>query len=261
RQLRETGPNAPPSRQEFERISMEQVVTNSTPDYRFNIPWQVNAGLLLGTICVAFSMSLLLRRKFFVGGVLFVLAALIGAFRIMIFLITDPKRRRAACNRMVNSIQWTGAEQVLDVGCGNGLVLFAAAKRLKDGVGKAVGIDIWMEMAGRQNAETLMRNAEIEGVANRVELREADAHQLPFSDASFDVVFASLSLHHAGDKTTRRQVVSEMKRVLKPGGTIVIYDLFAITSSVAQVLRELGMNNIQHLNTSLLRILRALDTV
>lgn len=53
---------------------------------------------------------------------------------------------------------------------------------------------------------------------NRIEFRESDARRMPFDDAAFDVVFASLSLYHAGSRADRTRVLAEMKRVLKPGG-------------------------------------------
>src|SRR5262245_42175976 len=43
--------------------------------------------------------------------------------------------------QLLSRVAWTGHEQVLDVGCGRGLMLIGAAKRLTDG--KAIGIDIW----------------------------------------------------------------------------------------------------------------------
>jgi arsenite methyltransferase len=112
-------------------------------------------------------------------------------------------------------------------------------------------------MAGRQSADALRRNAEIEGVADRIELREADARKMPFEKDAFDVVFASLSLHHAGGKAGIQQVVAEMKRVLKPGGVIALYDLFPATIIASRVLRELGMKNIQNSSGRLLRVLRS----
>jgi cyclopropane fatty-acyl-phospholipid synthase-like methyltransferase len=42
---------------------------------------------------------------------------------------------------LLDRIEWTGQEEVLDVGCGRGLMLIGAAKRLT--TGKATGIDIW----------------------------------------------------------------------------------------------------------------------
>jgi ubiquinone/menaquinone biosynthesis C-methylase UbiE len=175
----------------------------------------------------------------------------------MLFLITDPNRRKGARDRMINSVPWSGAEQVLDVGCGNGLVLLAAAKHLAYGSGKATGIDIWNEMAGRQSTEALRQNAEIESVTDRIVVQEADARHMPFGDNTFDVVFASLSLHHSGGHKGIRQVATEMKRVLKPGGVILLYDLFPATIVASRVLRELGMKDIQDLSGGPLRVVRA----
>jgi cyclopropane fatty-acyl-phospholipid synthase-like methyltransferase len=44
-------------------------------------------------------------------------------------------------DKWLNSISWCGDEKVLDIGCGHGLMLIGAAKRLRDG--KAIGIDLW----------------------------------------------------------------------------------------------------------------------
>lgn len=235
---------------------MENLIANPMPDYRFAINWQVRLTLMTGTIFAMLGIYCLFEHKFFVGMILLITAGLVGLLRIMLFLITDLKRRKLARDRMVNSVSWSGDERVLDVGCGNGLVLLAAARHLSDN-GRASGIDIWNEMAGRQSAETLRRNIEIEGMANRVEIWEADARSMPFGNSTFDVIFASLSLHHAGGKRGIRQFVTEMRRVLRPGGVILIYDLSPATNIAMQVLRELGLNDIEILSGRILRIIRA----
>lgn len=236
---------------------MQGVIANPRPDYRFNIPSQVAFVLMAGSICAVAGIYLLYNRWFLFGTLLVIVAGLVGLFRLMLFLITDPKRREIARDRMLNSIRWTGAEQVLDVGCGNGMVLLAAAKHLAVGKGIATGIDIWNEMAGRQSAGALRRNAELEGVLDRIELREADARKMPFEKEAFDIIFASLSLHHAGGKDGIQQVVAEMKRVLKPNGVILLYDLFPATAIASRVLRELGAKDVRSLGGGVLRVLRA----
>jgi SAM-dependent methyltransferase len=235
---------------------MRNVVANPTPDYRFNIPSPVAVALVAGSISAMIGIYCLYERRFLLGVIFLLLAGLVGLFRFALFLITDPKRRNMARDRMV-TIPWTGAEQILDVGCGNGLVLLAAAKQLEAGKGKATGIDIWNEMAGRQCAQALRKNAKLEGVADRIEMREADARNMPFEKSTFDVVFASLSLHHAGGRQGIRQVVTEMKRVLKPGGVILIYDLFPATTLATRVLRQFGLKKFQMLSGGLLHVLRA----
>ena len=135
-----------------------------------------------------------------------------------------------------------------------------SSKHLHANEGKATGMDIWHAIAGRQSVEKLRRNAEIENVTNRVDFRESDACQMPFEDAAFDVVFASLSLHHAGNRADRTRVLAEMTRVLKPGGAILVYDMFPVTNEVVRTLRQLGVTEIRYLSGSLLRVLRVLTT-
>jgi SAM-dependent methyltransferase len=144
---------------------------------------------------------------------------------------------------VLDSIEWNGDEQVLDVGCGHGLMLIGAARRLKRG--SAVGIDLWQkeDQAGNYPEETKV-NARIEGVADRVELKDGDARDLPFGDETFDVVLSSWALHNIYDADGRRQALEQIVRVLKPGGRLVIVDI-KHTSEYADVLRELGMRDVK----------------
>jgi len=58
----------------------------------------------------------------------------------------------------------------------------------------------------------------------RVDVKEADANDLPFPDESFDFVVSLLMLHHTG---SWQQTVSEAIRVLRPGGRLVGFDVSA----------------------------------
>ena len=118
---------------------------------------------------------------------------------------------------------WQGDEQVLDVGCGRGLLLAGAAKHLT--TGHATGLDIWSneDMGGNSEAATL-HNLQLEGITSRCTLISAGAQDMPFADASFDVVVSNLCLHNIYDRTTRLQAVHQIARVLKPGGTALISD-------------------------------------
>src|SRR5579872_2869287 len=119
--------------------------------------------------------------------------------------------------RLLDLIAWRGDETVLDVGCGRGLLLVGAAKRLTSG--KAVGIDIWQwqDLSGNR-PDAALENARLEGVADRVEVKDGDARKIPFPDASFDVVLSSLAIHNIPALPERLQAIREMVRVLKPGG-------------------------------------------
>jgi arsenite methyltransferase len=139
---------------------------------------------------------------------------------------------------ILNSVEWRGDEQVLDVGCGHGLMLIGAAKRLTSG--HAVGIDVWSQRDQKDNsAEATKENACIEGVADRVEIRDADARELPFADDSFDVVLSSFVIHNISGSAEREKAIREMARVLKPGGCLAIADI-RHTRAYENVLQSLG---------------------
>ena len=140
----------------------------------------------------------------------------------------------------LDKIAWRGDERVLDVGCGLGLFLIGAAKRLS--TGRAVGIDKWQaeDLSGNNAAGTL-NNARIEGVADKVEVQTGDARKLPFDDASFDVVLSSVALHNIYDAGGRQAAVREIARVLKPGGQVLIADVRHLRQYAA-TLRDAGLD-------------------
>ena len=121
-------------------------------------------------------------------------------------------------------VAWTGRETVLDVGCGRGLMLVGAARRLTSG--KAVGIDLWRteDQAGNTPAAAL-ENARRENVAERVSVETGDARHLPFPDGCFDVVLSHWVIHNLPDAKDRALALDEMLRVLRPGGVLVLADI------------------------------------
>jgi SAM-dependent methyltransferase len=157
------------------------------------------------------------------------------------------KKRRA--RRLMEAIDWKGDEHVLDVGCGHGLLLIEAAKHLDEG--RAVGVDLWRSVDQWGNSpEAAMRNAQLEGVAERVELRDADACELPFPDRSFDVVISSLVVHNIRDRGDQARAVREMARVLKPSGRLMITDIEG-TRRYERELRASGLSDVRRTRTPL----------
>ncbi len=144
---------------------------------------------------------------------------------------------------LLDALSLRGDERVLDVGCGRGAVLLAVARRLPEG--RAVGVDIWraQDQSGNAMAAT-ERNAALEGVRERVELRTGDMRALPFDDASFDVVVSSLALHNLADPADRAKAVREVARVLKPGGRALLAD-FRHAGDYADTLRAAGLAEVQ----------------
>ena len=161
-----------------------------------------------------------------------------GAFMIWSSKVAKPQLR----DRLLDSLELKGDEKVLDVGCGRGLMLIGAAKRLKSG--KATGIDIWSahDLSGN-SPDAAKQNAKIEGVSDKVRIENGDARHMVYPEKNFDVVISSLAIHNIPDRDERRQAVREMWRVLKPGGKLLIFDIFH-TADYANVLREAGATDV-----------------
>jgi arsenite methyltransferase len=138
---------------------------------------------------------------------------------------------------ILDGLRLRGDETVLDLGCGRGAVLLAAAKVLPNG--RAIGVDIWRADQTHNSQQNTLRNAELEGVADRVEVRTADITELPFGNDSVDVIVSSLVVHNIPSPEGRAKAISEAARVLRPGGRLVLADIWATRSHVRQ-LRELG---------------------
>ena len=113
---------------------------------------------------------------------------------------------------------------VLDVGCGVGATLCYIAKKYGCNV---VGIDLSARMIDQST-----ERARGKGVEDRIELKVADAQNLPFEDALFDVVMSESVATFIRDK---RRVISEYARVAKPGGYVGLNEEFWIETPPAQM--------------------------
>jgi ubiquinone/menaquinone biosynthesis C-methylase UbiE len=107
-------------------------------------------------------------------------------------------------------------ESVLEVGCGTGEL----TRRARTRAGSAAfvcGIDPAAEMISVARAKS-------ERAGLGIDYRVAAIEALPFADASFDVVLSSLMMHHLPPDLKQRGL-AEVRRVLKPGGRLLIVDL------------------------------------
>ncbi|WP_437881270.1 class I SAM-dependent methyltransferase [Pseudomonas sp. LRF_L74] len=109
-------------------------------------------------------------------------------------------------------VQGRSDARVLDLGCGAGHVAFNVAPH----VGEVVAYDLSESML-----EVVRDTARQRGLANiRVECGAAE--RLPFDDGSFDFVFSRYSAHHWSDLGL---ALRDVRRVLKPGGTVAFVDV------------------------------------
>jgi arsenite methyltransferase len=159
---------------------------------------------------------------------------------------------------LLNKLPWTGSEQVLDVGCGRGLLLIGVAKRRT--TGKVTGVDIWQteDLSGNRPEATL-ENARLEGVEDRVEVRTADMRELPFADGTFDAIVSSWAVHNLYEPREREQALREMVRVLKPGGQLLLRDIRHGPEYDA-VLRSTGLADVRRADNAAVSMLVTLWT-
>ena len=107
-------------------------------------------------------------------------------------------------------------DYVLEVGCGTG-TLTLAVKRQAGPTGKAFGIDVipgMIEASRRKAAEA----------HEEITFQEGSVDNIPFSADQFDVVICSFMIFHMSQET-RCNGISEIQRVLKPGGRLLLLDL------------------------------------
>ena len=101
-------------------------------------------------------------------------------------------------------------KEVLDVGCGTGVMSILV---LKQGAAKLTCGDISEYMLGQCRKKMMAQGY----VAGKVDFRQLDGESLPYDDKSFDVVVSGMLL---GLVPNQQKVVSEMARVLRPGGIL-----------------------------------------
>jgi SAM-dependent methyltransferase len=236
------------------------------PDYGLDAPGVVRNLFLVTAAGLALWLSTLFlwSGRVALGPAVFPLGRMglgvsIGCGLMGFWMVWDSKRGKVkGREQMLNKLSWTGAEHVLDVGCGRGLMLIGAAKRLTSG--KATGIDLWQaeDLSGNRPEATL-ENARREGVTERVEVRTGDMRTLPFPDASFDIVLSSNAIHNLYAAPDREKAVSEIARVLKPAGRLLIIDI-RHCRQYAAILRSRGLIDIRNSGSILLAAFLAVVT-
>lgn len=210
------------------------------PQFGIDAPGVVNtlgfigvALLALTAICVAINQPAVASLTLWPGCSMTLASVLM--------LLTSKVGKPWVIRRMIDQLKLRGDEQVLDVGCGRGLLLLDAARQLRSG--KATGLDLWSSRDQSGNTETAARhNVALANLTDRVQIDTGDMRQLPYPDAIFDVIISSLAIHNLPGKADREKAVREIVRVLKPGGRLALLD-FRHTSHYVRTLRASGLGN------------------
>jgi arsenite methyltransferase len=223
-------------------------MSKQKPDYGIDAPG-VCRGLFIGGLAASVVGFFLVRWAFrhsesAIGWAFMVqnsgIGCLIGAS--LMFASSRFGKFRAR-DRLLARLKLRGDESVLDVGCGHGLLLIGAAKLLPQG--RAVGVDLWSQVDQSNNSrEATLKNAELEGVAERVSVRDGDMRKLPFADGTFDAAVAHFAIHNIPSHEGRREAIREIVRTLNPGGQVALSDMKSV-GLYAGELRKSGMNEVK----------------
>lgn len=130
------------------------------------------------------------------------------------FASAGAMRDKRALELLLTSTSACSEDTVLDVACGPGIVVCAFAEITRH----ATGVDLVPAMI--EQARSLQRERGLKNVSWKV----ADVSILPYADDSFSIVTSRYAFHHLEHP---RNVLSEMKRVCKPGGKVALVDVLA----------------------------------
>lgn len=138
----------------------------------------------------------------------------IGGTELGMAHILERRGRQAGylgvVERLVREVQLKPGENVLEVGCGTGVLDRWLARRTA-GANRIVGVDINRYLL-REGTALVQK----EGLEGQVELRQGNAEDIPFPDGSFDVVMSSTVM----EELDADRMMAELVRVTRPGGRV-----------------------------------------
>jgi arsenite methyltransferase len=218
-------------------------MSKQTPDYGLDAPPLIYAMFVLGLTGVIFGFVLVWTSSRHVSLAYAVQIFGLGCVILAALMFASSRFGKfRARDRLLERLKLRGDETVLDVGCGHGLLLIAAAKMLPRG--RAVGIDIWSMDQSDNSRESTLRNAALEGVTQRVTVHDGDMRKMPFADRSFDATVAHFAIHNVRSREGRREAIREIVRTLNQGGQVAISDIISL-DLYADELRKSDMLDVE----------------
>ncbi len=149
--------------------------------------------------------------------------------RVHSFWLDQSWRRKAV--RLANPVH---ADTVLDVACGTGDL---AQAFVSAGAGKVIGLDYTPAMLDYARSKA----SRIGGRIAEIQYVDGDAQSLPYPDQSFDIVSIAFGIRNVADPL---KAIQEFRRVLRPGGRLVILEFAQPPSAFVRFFHNLYTNHI-----------------
>jgi SAM-dependent methyltransferase len=205
-------------------------MTNQTTDYGNWVSTKLIYGpAVLGALFLGLSF---LHSAFAIGAAIFLAAFAYFAYARHAFSPRGGDIQAKLWELVLDRLNWNGAGKALDIGCGNGPLAIALARRHPDA--HVTGIDTWVQ-AWDYSKAACERNAEAAGVAGRTDFQKASASALPFEDGFFDAVVSNNVFHTVSDSKDKRGLIREALRVVKKGGHFAFQDLFLVKGLYGEI--------------------------
>jgi len=194
----------------------------------------VSTKLIYGSavLSVLFFGLSLLHPALTIGAMFFLTSLIYFAYARYAFSPRGGDIQAKLWELVLDCLNWNGEGKALDIGCGNGPLTIALAKRHPDA--HVTGTDTWGK-AWDYSKAVCEHNAEAAGVAERTGFQKASASALPFEDGFFDAAVSNFVFHEVSDAKDKRELIREALRVVKKDGHFSFQDLFLVKGLYGEV--------------------------
>ncbi|MBN2075643.1 MAG: class I SAM-dependent methyltransferase [Dehalococcoidales bacterium] len=198
------------------------------PDYGNWVPRKMLIVSFI-VLCISCVLSVVisigwLRIFFIITAVLSGLFFVYIVYAYWLLMKNDSEIQKNICNTLLDTVSWDGTGKALDIGTGSGRLAIAITRRFPSA--SVTGVDLWGNL-WTYSRDVCNKNADIEGVADRVSFQTGGAENLPFEDGEFDLVISNYVFHAVKVlNKNRTDLMKEALRVLKDGGVFAFQDLY-----------------------------------